>query len=367
MRLVCQEKQCAGCMACVDSCPVNAIAVVDYVNYYNAEIDENKCIHCNLCHRICQKNNVPEKKDPIYWAQGWSNDTCVRNRSSSGGFAYEIMKAFLKIGGCVCSCRFDNGAFTFAFTEKEDEIKLFSGSKYVKSNPKGIYRAIKEKLKNGEKVLFLGLPCQVASLINCVGVNSDLYTVDLICHGTPSPKVLEAFLNSNNVELRNVNNISFRSDGRGYSVSTDGSFFSVPGIRDYYSLLFMQCSIFTDNCYNCEYASTKRISDITIGDAWGSELPAEMRRGGVSLALCQTEKGKELLELSNVTRLDIDLKLAQDNNPQLVEPASRSLKSDELLEGVNNGAEYNKLIRRIYPDRYYKDLAKKILKKMKLL
>lgn len=54
----------------------------------------------------------------------------------------------------------------------------------MKSNPYGIYKIIKKKILNGEKLLFVGLPCQVGAVINYVGEHDNLYTVDLICHGT---------------------------------------------------------------------------------------------------------------------------------------------------------------------------------------
>lgn len=37
------------------------------------------------------------------------------------------------------------------------------------------------------------------------------------------------------------------------------------------------------------------LSDITLGDSWGTELSGEVKNG-VSLILCQSEKGKELIE-----------------------------------------------------------------------
>ena len=35
---------------------------------------------------------------------------------------------------------------------------------------------------------------------------------------------------------------------------------------------FIYSLFHTENCYECHYADTQRISDITIGDSWGSEL-----------------------------------------------------------------------------------------------
>ena len=51
-----------------------------------------------------------------------------------------------------------------------EELNDFAGSKYVKSNPIGIYAKVIEKLKHSEKVLFIGLPCQVAAVKNSTAI-----------------------------------------------------------------------------------------------------------------------------------------------------------------------------------------------------
>ena len=148
------------------------------------------------------------------------------------------------MGGSVCSCSYRDGKFGFEISDDVECYKKFQGSKYVKSHPEGIYKKVKELLKNGRKVLFIGLPCQVGSLLNCVGDNENLYTVDSICHGTPSPKVLEAFLKTYKVDINTVNKMAFRSD-KGFGVDADGRRFSVNKILDYYSFLFFRvCFIY---------------------------------------------------------------------------------------------------------------------------
>ena len=52
-------------------------------------------------------------------------------------------------------------------------------------------------------------------------------------------------------------------------------------------MAFLCSLMYTDNCYECKYAKLERVSDLTIGDAWGTELTEEMKQG-VSLALSQT-------------------------------------------------------------------------------
>ena len=196
MKTVCTKDNCTGCMACVESCPKNAIKIVDELDSYNAIINEEQCVNCDLCRKVCQNNRNVKFTQPIMWKQGWARDTLVRSSSSSGGVAQAIERAFVRTGGIVCSCAFEKGTFGFMFAESEKEVEKFKGSKYVKSNPSGIYKKIKEYLIAGRKVLFVGLPCQVEAVKCYVGekLDNSLYTVDLICHGSPSPKVLDNLL-----------------------------------------------------------------------------------------------------------------------------------------------------------------------------
>ena len=38
---------------------------------------------------------------------------------------------------------------------------------------------------------------------------------------------------------------------------------------------------YTENCYSCRYASQSRVSDISLGDSWGSELSEEEKKKGI--------------------------------------------------------------------------------------
>lgn len=125
--------------------------------------------------------------DSISLYQGCGLQDEVRNKSSSGGAAMELSRAFVVYGGIVCSCAFRDGVFGFEFVETVDDLLKFVGLKYVKSNPVGIYEKINDKLKKKIKLLFIGLPCQISSLKKFFSskYQENLYTIDLICHDTP--------------------------------------------------------------------------------------------------------------------------------------------------------------------------------------
>lgn len=140
MQTVCENNKCTGCMACVEICPRNAIEIVDNLISYNAVINEEQCVNCELCRKTCQNNGYVKMVCPIMWTQGWALDNEIRVGSSSGGAVQAIELAFVRSGGIVCSCVFEKGLFCFSFAETEQEVKKFCGSKYVKSTPYGIYK-----------------------------------------------------------------------------------------------------------------------------------------------------------------------------------------------------------------------------------
>ena len=358
MKTVCNENMCSGCMACIDICPKQAIHISDTLKEYNAIIDDSKCINCNLCHNVCQFNNAPVLKKPIKWYEGWAQDE-IRKNSSSGGAATALINSF---DSDICSCVFKEGKFIFEFDNGDKE--KYSGSKYIKSSPIGVYKEINKRVKLGRKVLFIGLPCQCAAARNFTKDNDNLYTVDLICHGTPSPQLLDMYLKEKGITMDELKNIRFRNKTI-FGLSSNEVRISPPRVQDCYTFAFLSSLDYTENCYSCKYACTERVSDITIGDSWGSELAEYEQQKGVSLLLCQTEKGIELVNESGMFLKDVDLDKAVDANHQLRHPSIAPDKRDAFFSKLNHG--FTKTIRELHPQFYYKQELKALLVKMKIL
>lgn len=62
----------------------------------------------------------------------------------------------------------------------------------------------------------IGLPCQVAAMKNSTAIlpnasKEHLYTVDLICHGSPSPRILNMALEEKGVDIKKLSKIRFRN------------------------------------------------------------------------------------------------------------------------------------------------------------
>lgn len=366
MGTVCQKNTCTGCMACVNICQKGAIRIEDTLSAYNACIDADECVNCGRCREVCQNNYPIEVIKPISWKQGWADDPQVRESGSSGGAASAIAKKFIENGGVVCSCKFDNGEFVFDFADSTEMLRQFAGSKYVKSNPKGIYIKITELLKT-KRVLFIGLPCQVAAVKKSIKstLADNLYTIDLICHGTPSPKVLEVFLNQHGYKLKDIENIRFRRKGK-FQITDGYKGVIATGVTDSYSISFLNGINYTDNCYQCKYAKIERVSDITLGDSWGTENESEMKKG-VSLILCQSAKGESLIKDAELHLEAVDIKKAMENNHQLHEPSKKPEGRDAFMNGIEANKNYTRLVFKQYPKQSIRQLVKLILIKMKVM
>lgn len=366
MKTVCEANQCAGCMACVEICSRNAIRIEDSMVAFNAVITD-ACIDCGACHKVCQRNHPAVSVKPKVWYQGWAKKDEVRKAGSSGGFAVALAESFISDGGYVCSCAFGNGRFRFKLVNSIEELERFAGSKYVKSNPKGVYTAIRNKLKEGAKVLFIGLPCQVSALRNFVSqkLEENLVTVDLICHGTPSPKILERFLGQYGLNLNDCKEIRFRTKGK-FRLEKDCQGFTPVGVSDRYLTAFLSALTYTENCYDCQYAKIERVSDITIGDSWGSELESEWKKG-ISLVLCQTEKGKRLVESADLVLYPVDLKTAVQYNHQLEHPSIKPQGRDVFFQGLQDNKRFNQLVYKALPKKCFRQDVKSLLIKTHIL
>lgn len=348
MKTVCKQDMCAGCMACISVCSQDAITIKDSYRAYNAVIDGAKCIHCDRCHTVCPNNDAPEKREPIAWYQGFAKDQGVRAAASSGGLATALAVDFVAQGGVCCACLFENGAFGFGFAETVEEVKRFAGSKYVKSNPDGIYGKVQNYLKAGTPVLFIGLPCQVAALKKRVKQQELLYTVDLICHGTPSPKLLAQYMKERGMDLADMKEIKFREKENWY-ISDGKRDILQPSVRGEYTLAFLRSIDYTENCYDCAYASTARVSDITLGDSWGSDLPEEEQRKGLSLILCQSEKGRQLLDRAALQLFAVNVDVAISYNKQLQHPSPRKAEREVFFSHFEKNGNFRKAVAKAYP------------------
>ncbi len=312
MNLVESKYNCTGCSSCEKVCPSSAIKMKqDEKGFLYPEIINKYCTNCGICKKNCPnlvKDNTPNENQRIFAMKNKNED--IRGKSSSGGVFYEYAKIILEDNGIIYGAAYNafNEVEHIRIDKIEDLYKL-QGSKYIQSEIKNTYIEAKEDLEKNKKVLFSGTPCQIDGLkayLNRKRVNQEkLYTCDIICHGVPSPKVFKDYLKKlENKYNSKIIKINFRHKENEYTQNikidfeNGESYVSNYNQEDEFYRLFLQDIVLRESCYECKYTSFNRVGDITLGDFWGIERTIKNfdDHKGVSLALINTEKGKEIFE-----------------------------------------------------------------------
>lgn len=303
IKKVCDKEKCTGCFACANVCPTGAIEMKPGKVGHLYPLISDKCIDCKRCIKTCPVNNPVELKKPNKTLAFWIKNEKEHHSSTSGGAAACFTNYILDQEGVVYgAASLPHGLIEhIRIDSKEDAYKL-KGSKYVHSHINECFRLIKEDLKNGKMVLFVGLPCQVAGLRRYIGKNdNNLYCIDLICHGVPSQKVLFEYIESLGIKRNEISVVAFR-EAKGYYLTIKSSgriVYHKNECKDLYYMAFNDNLCFRDSCFTCRYSSSYRVGDMTIGDFWGlgNREPFNYNpHGHVSVVLVNNEKGKYLLE-----------------------------------------------------------------------
>ena len=216
---VTDKSMCCGCSACAGVCPVQCITMTaDSEGFKYPIADPNICVSCGKCEQVCPMTSVETASEKKAYAV---RVTQYEQDSSSGGVFSALAEKVLCEGGVVFGAAFDDG-LRLQHIKVDDSSMLghLRGSKYVQSDVGDIYRQVKDELSEGRKVLFSGTPCQVAGLHNFLGKDyPELFTVDLACHGVPSPKVWDRYVREKGDGLLGVK-FRDKSDGwRKYNIA----------------------------------------------------------------------------------------------------------------------------------------------------
>ncbi|MDR1399243.1 MAG: Coenzyme F420 hydrogenase/dehydrogenase, beta subunit C-terminal domain, partial [Treponema sp.] len=180
---------CTGCHACFSVCPVSGIVMRDDAEgFLYPEINDDICICCGLCEKICPIHLQINSGKPLRVYAAKNQDEHIRGESSSGGIFTLLAEAVIHRGGVVFGARFnEKWEVIHDYTETVERLAEFRGSKYVQSIIGNTYKQVRDFLSGGRMVLFSGVPCQIAGLKAFLQKEYDnLLTVDLVCHGVPS-------------------------------------------------------------------------------------------------------------------------------------------------------------------------------------
>lgn len=298
------KQDCCGCSSCAQRCPKGCITMQqdeEGFQYPHANVED--CINCGFCEKVCpviNQNKPIQKSDPYIYKT--SNSEVLINSSSGGAFT-DIATMVIEAGGVVFGAKFnDQWEVVHGYAKTHDELKAFQGSKYVQSYIGKSFYTAEKFLKEGRLVLFSGTPCQVAALKLFLRKEYDnLLTLDIVCHGVPSPMVWHDYLSSINPENKPITQIKLRSKKRGWArysylikagceVLYDDYAANSPYLKGFIGHLYLRPS-----CHACPTKEGKSHSDITLADCWGvDEVYPEMNDdSGLSSIKLNSEKAKE--------------------------------------------------------------------------
>lgn len=300
---------CCGCSACVQACPTACLSMRETEEgFLYPTVKTDKCINCGLCAKVCPMGHAPLQIEEQQCFAAIHNSAETLRASSSGGVFSALAKSVLAQGGAVFGAALgDDRVLRHTFVTDMADLPKLMGSKYIQSEMNDSFAQVRDLLQKGTLVLFVGTPCQVAGLrLYLQKEYENLYTVDLLCHGVPSDKMFQAYVDY--LEKKHggrLTDIRFRDKEKNgwsitlcYDIEKNGKTkrHYVPAGLSPYFFAFLRGKILRESCYRCPYTKTARTGDITLADFWGVEkvLPDLQTEKGCSAVLANTEKGKSL-------------------------------------------------------------------------
>jgi len=358
MMVINDKYNCCGCGACYQVCPQSCISMkYDDEGFFYPHTNTDLCTNCSLCELTCPTKNDVCNIHPQDTFVSYSLIDNIRQKGSSGGLFQTIAEYVIRSGGIVFGARFDqNWNIIHDYTDTIKGITAFCGSKYLQSNTGNSYKQSKSFLDKGKMVLYSGTPCQIYGLKKYLRKEyANLITIDFVCHGVPSPKVWQSYLDysisKKGISRQKIAHISFRDKCTGwkrYSLTIkddQGTKASTPFKKSSYMQLFLRNFILRPSCYNCRFKNGTNISDITLGDFWGvTDIRPDLDDDkGLSILLVNSPKGMEIVSkqtsiICNPMPLSECIHKNPSYNEAVTEPADRPLFWNEFNQDGFVGA-----------------------------
>lgn len=303
--------------------------VADEHGFPRPVIDKKICVNCGRCAAVCpvvRKDGLSDAVMPVACFAARSMDVETVMESSSGGIFSELARQVIDGGGAVFGCVLEDCVAHHEMAVDMEGVARMRGSKYVQSDMRNCYRECKRELESGRRVLFSGVPCQIAGLKAYLGREfDDLLTVGIICHGVAAPDVLKVYVENESSRLRkSVVGVKFR-DKKPYSNSIslsleldDGTMLAYKNgfSESAYMQAFLGSYSYRENCFSCQFRSGRCGADIVLGDFWGIQHVTNKFDvcKGVSAVLLYSATGVRMFEKMSVDLLQVQyLDVSREN------------------------------------------------------
>lgn len=368
------NNKCSGCSACSVICPTGSIEMkLNKDGFIRPYINQEKCIDCKLCEKICIFNQKDKGKslDDANLYSGWTKNCTIRETTTSGGVGYEIAKWAVDEGYYVGGVEFsyEKMKAQHLICKSVGEIEKLKGSKYLQSNCEyAIKQIIKILMKNiKQKVVFFGTPCQIAGLHNVLirkKLRSRVVLIDIFCHGVPTFNLWDNYLiwleNKKKIKKTEIKKINFRDKKYSWHtyymhiVCNDNKEYVCSRKKDPFLKLFSMGTLNQKECFTCMYRNNS-FADIRLGDFWGARYQKSEK--GYSMVLTLSENGEKIISnIEGIKKQNISIKerLGQQHSDYIV-PNNYKKGFDMLNENINLQSIVN----------YYDPVSKRVIRECK--
>lgn len=308
---------CTGCGICSTICPKDCIdfSIDTNKGVIRPIADNNKCIDCNKCIKVCPvNNNEIAKATPPFIGKyqkvfaAYSNNQSIRKACASGGFITSFLCYMLEKGyadAALVSKREGTTGHSFLATTKEEIIEAKTSIYAPVDYSTGIKELIETKLS---KIIVVGLPCHIQAITNLRKINKAidskiLMTISIVCGKTPTINAYQYIATKNGFDYDSIISVKNRGGGwPGYMTIRHKNGEYKVSYKSNMSMGMVLSSPFMCNsgCLSC-VDGVGITADLSVCDAW-NEKYTKQNSDGWNFVLAKTDLALQYLSNPDIAQ-----------------------------------------------------------------
>jgi coenzyme F420-reducing hydrogenase beta subunit len=347
----------------------------DREGFLYPSVNADFCIECNECVRVCPFIIPRDPVPPIATFIAEHKDAIIVQQSSSGGVAYQLACHAFQNSGWFFGAAFDvswklmhDGISSLADLEK------YRRSKYIQSEIGFSFRKVKELVNEGQFIVFIGTPCQIAGLASFLGnKRNTVVLVEVICHGVASPLIFTRYLAALSDKYKSiVEGVNFRDKEKAAVAMgitfKKGEKYLRAANNDLFFRAFGRGLSLRKSCGDCLANNFRSSADLEIGDFWGAKRKFKEfdENKGASLVIVRSKKGKAVWDsISSAFRINVaDLEYACENNPNIKDSTMLSKERGQFFLEIDQTRDILRVLRKYTKRNYFMALYSYIVRKL---
>ncbi len=318
------RNQCTGCGACAGAFPKFIRMVEDATHGQRPVVVQSKAGHLAsqkakaVCagegsdwHILPVRDEIDAAWGPVLktW-EGWAEDAEIRHLGSSGGAVTGLGLFALESGYAggvvhVAACANDPRLNETVISHDRQGLMRGAGSRYGQASP---VDALERIMSSDEKVVFVGKPCDVASITKAMHNDAELadkiaLTIAIFCAGAPNLFATDALLKRLEVP-KNATISDLRYRGKGWPGLMQATWTDEEGQEHKSRGLPYGAGwggiLQSHRRWRCRVCAdhTGAFADISVGDPWHAP-PTGDQDAGRSLIVARTMRGQAFAEAAS--------------------------------------------------------------------